>query len=400
MTVQIKPSRAVGTVAAPPSKSAAHRALICAALSNGATVYNIAYSEDISATLDCLEILGATVKRGDSSVYLGVLVPQNIKSCTLDCRESGSTLRFLIPLCMLSGSRVTFTGATRLFKRNLTVYEEIAKKDNIIFQKNETSITVCGRLKGGEYTVAGNISSQFISGLMFSLPFAPIDSTICVVGCFESRPYVLMTTDMLSLFGIKVRECNTKYEIFCKQKYIARDITVEGDYSNAAFLDGFNLIGGDVFVAGLNENSIQGDRAYKKMYADLISGKREFDLADCPDLAPVMFALSSVKGGAHFTGTARLKIKESDRAEAMRQELGKFGITVTVGENSVTVHSGTLKEPDCVLCGHNDHRIVMALSLLCSITGGKISGAEAISKSFPDYMDKINSLGIEVKCDT
>ncbi|MEE0809260.1 MAG: 3-phosphoshikimate 1-carboxyvinyltransferase [Acutalibacteraceae bacterium] len=400
MTVQIKPSRAVGTVAAPPSKSAAHRALICAALSSGATVSNIAYSDDISATLDCLEKLGATVKRGEDSVYLGGLVPQNIKNCTLDCRESGSTLRFLIPLCMLSDSKVTFTGATRLFNRNLTVYEEIAKKDNIVFRKEENVITVCGKLKGGKYTVAGNISSQFISGLMFALPFVPTESTICVEGIFESRPYVAMTVDTLSAFGIIVREGDAEYKITRGQKYAARDITVEGDYSNAAFLDGFNLIGGDVFVTGLDEKSIQGDRIYKKMYADLMSGQREFDLSDCPDLAPVMFALSGVKGGAHFTGTARLKIKESDRAEVMRQELSEFGITVTVGENSVTVHGGTLSEPNSVLCGHNDHRIVMALSLLCSITGGEIRGAEAVSKSFPDYFDKIQTLGIEVNCDT
>ena len=400
MIAQIKPSKAVGSISAPPSKSAAHRALICAALSSGATVSNIAYSDDISATLDCLEKLGATVKRGEDSVYLGGLVPQNITECTLDCKESGSTLRFLIPLCMLSGKKIALTGATRLFNRNLSVYEEIAKKDNIVFRKEENVITVCGKLKGGKYTVAGNISSQFISGLMFALPFVPEDSTICVEGIFESRPYVAMTVDTLSAFDISVQEGDAEYKITRGQKYIPENITVEGDYSNAAFLDAFNLIGGDVTVSGLSENSIQGDGVYKKMYADLRAGKREFDLADCPDLAPVIFALAAVMGGAHFTGTARLKIKESDRAEAMKSELSHFGIEVTVEENSVTVHSGTLQRPDCVLCGHNDHRIVMALSILCSITGGEIRGAEAVSKSFPDYFDKIQTLGIEVNCDT
>ena len=155
-------------------------------------------------------------------------------------------------------------------------------------------------------------------------------------------------------------------------------------------------MGGEVSVTGLDTQSLQGDKVYKTMFNELESGKKEFDLSNCPDLAPVMFALSAVFGGAHFTGTKRLKIKESDRASAMKQELVKFGIRVDVNDNDVTVHGGKLTAPTETLCGHNDHRIVMALSLLCSVTGGSISEAESVAKSYPDYFVKIKSLGIQI----
>ena len=174
------------------------------------------------------------------------------------------------------------------------------------------------------------------------------------------------------------------------------EYTVEGDYSNAAFLDAFNLLGGEVQVIGLSETSVQGDKVYKEMFEQLSGGTKEFDLSDCPDLAPIMFALSAVKGGARFTGTARLKIKESDRAEAMKQELKKFGIDLKIKENEVIVEKGAINPPTEILCGHNDHRIVMALSLLCSMVGGTIAGAEAVNKSFPDFFDKIKALKVDV----
>ena len=211
MTVNIKPSRARGRVCAPPSKSAAHRALICAALSGGAEVKNIEYSEDISATLDCLEALGATVKRQENSAFVGGLSPQNSNECTLNCRESGSTLRFLIPLCMLSGKKINLTGAPRLFERNLQIYEDLAKKNNITFEKTDKGITVCGKLQSGEYDIAGNISSQFITGLLLALPLLSGDSVINITGAFESAPYVAMTVDTLKHFGILVERSGNSY---------------------------------------------------------------------------------------------------------------------------------------------------------------------------------------------
>ena len=397
MTVTIKKSTACGVITAPPSKSMAHRALICGALSKGSKIQNIEYSNDILATLDCISALGAKVEKSDDKVILGGLNPFECSEATLNCRESGSTLRFMIPLCMLSGSKITLTGSERLFARNLEIYEQIAKENNVLFDLSRDTLTVCGRLKSGNYKVEGNISSQFISGLLFALPLLEDDSTLEIIGDYESEPYVDLTIKSLNDFGVKIEKCGRIYKICGGQKYNAQDLTVEGDYSNAAFLDGFNLLGGDVNVQGLNDNSLQGDRVYKRMYEELKLGKKQFDLANCPDLAPVMFALAAVFGGASFSGTKRLKIKESDRATAMAAELKKFGIDVDVFENEVIVHGGKLNTPNETLCGHNDHRIVMALSLLCSITGGSINDSESVAKSYPDFFEKIKSLGIVIE---
>ncbi len=397
MIVKIKKSKADGTIIAPPSKSMAHRAIICGALSSGSEIKNIEFSNDILATLDCINALGANVEKSDNFIKVGNLNPFKCSETTLCCRESGSTLRFMIPLCMLSGAKITLFGSGRLFLRNLEVYEQIANNSGIEFEKSENSVTVCGKLKSGDYKVQGDISSQFISGLLFALPLLDGDSSLEITGEYESEPYVDLTIKALNDFGVKIKKQGRIYKICGNQKYLPSNVMVEGDYSNAAFLDGFNLLGGNVKVDGLDSSSLQGDRIYKKMYEELKCGKKEFDLSNCPDLAPVMFALSARFGGAYFTGTKRLKIKESDRAEAMALELKKFGISVDVGENDVTVHGGELKEPSETLCGHNDHRIVMALSLLCSVTGGSINDAESVSKSYPDYFSKVKSLGIVVE---
>ncbi len=397
MTVTVEKSRAEGEVVAPPSKSMAHRALICGALSKGSTIRNIAYSKDISATLDCLMNMGALIQETEDGVCIGGLDPYNIKeNTTLYCNESGSTLRFLIPLCLLSGKRIRLTGKSRLFERPLTVYEDICRRQNILFEKDLESVTVCGVLKNGEYEVPGDISSQFISGLLFALPLLDGDSVIHVVGKFESESYIDLTLSSLSDFGINIERKDNTFYIKGGQKYNAVEHTVEGDCSNAAFLEGLNYLGGNVIVRGISPETLQGDRVYLDIYSRLEKGEKTFDLSDCPDLAPVLFAISAAKGGAIFTGTARLKIKESDRASAMAEELSKFGISVLVGDNSVEVKNGIIKKPDCVLDGHNDHRIVMSLALLCTLTGGVIEGAEAVSKSFPDFFEKLKSVKVGI----
>ena len=253
MTVKIEKSTASGMVSAPPSKSAAHRALICAALTDESTVKNIEYSNDILATLDCLKNLGARIHRSGNTVTLGGLYPRFCKSTLLDCRESGSTLRFIIPLCMMSNQKITLTGSERLFVRNLDIYRQIATENGIVFEQTENLLTVCGSLKGGSYKVAGNISSQFISGLLFALPLVEGNSSVEVTGDYESEPYVALTVNVLSNFGINITRKNNVYKIAGSQTYQSKDITVEGDCSNAAFLDAFNLVGGDVTVGGLNK---------------------------------------------------------------------------------------------------------------------------------------------------
>lgn len=395
MNVKIYPSKANGSISAPPSKSMAHRALICGALTSGSRISNIAFSDDISATLDCLKSLGAKVEIHGNDVTVGGLkheaVPENAE---LFCNESGSTLRFLIPLCLLSGKKITLKGKTRLFERPLSVYESICNEQGILFEKTENSITLCGKLKSGNYRVRGDVSSQFITGLLYALPQLDGVSIIEVVGKFESASYIDLTLSALSDFGIKITRVGSRFIIMGNQSFKERDYTVEGDCSNAAFLDAFNYMGGNVTVNGISENTLQGDRVYKSLLNGLERGIKQFDLSDCPDLAPIMFAMSAVKGGARFDGTKRLRIKESDRAGAMAQELAKFGIPVTVGEDFVTVGNAVLGKPSEILCGHNDHRIVMSLSVLSTLVGGEIEGAEAVSKSFPGFFEALESLNI------
>lgn len=397
MTVTVKPSRARGRVAAPPSKSMAHRALICGALSNASVMENVAFSKDIEATLACLQALGASVQIDGATVHIGGLSLSHIpENACLPCNESGSTLRFLLPLCMAAGVPVTLTGSARLLERPLSVYEDIARAQHIRFDKQGDRITVCGRLTSGDYTVPGDISSQFITGLLFALPLLDGDSTLTVAEPFESASYIDLTRQCLSDFGVDVRRNGNRFVIRGSQRPTATNYTVEGDCSNAAFLEAFNVLGGAVQVEGLNPDTLQGDHVYTDMFGGLKSGKRKFDLSDCPDLAPIAFAMAAALGGATFTGTARLRIKESDRAAAMAEELAKFGIAVTVEENAVIVHKGTLVKPLAPLCGHNDHRIVMALAVLATLTGGTIDGAEAVDKSYPDFFDVLHSLHIDL----
>lgn len=398
MNVIIKPSTARGRVTAPPSKSMAHRALICGALSAGSVIANVARSEDINATLRCLAALGAQVEQDGDIVRIGGLTPATAApTAPLDCHESGSTLRFMIPLCLLSDKPVTLTGAERLMQRPLGVYADLCAAAGLRFEQSDNTLTVCGPLSGGRYEVPGDVSSQFISGLLFALPLAKEDSVLTITGKAESLSYIDLTLKALTDFGIVLYRTADAILIPGGQTYRPRTTAVEGDWSNAAFLDAFNLLGGDVTVEGLDENTSQGDRVYRELFARLDAGEfSPIDLADCPDLAPILFAVAAAKHGGIFDGTARLKIKESDRAAAMQAELAKCGIPVAVENNRVTVHKAALHAPDSIINGHNDHRIVMAMSVLCSLVGGEIAGAEAVTKSYPNFFDDIIKLGIQV----
>lgn len=399
MRVEIRPSKAKGTVTAPPSKSMAHRLLICAGLSEGESVVrNLAYSEDVKATIACLQALGAEIRLdGDTAFVKGAYVTEPIgSSAVLPCNECGSTLRFFTPICMLSGEERTLRGSEYLMTRPMVVYEEIAVKQDIRFEKSADSITVQGKLKSGVYEVAGNISSQFISGLLFALPLLDGDSEIKILPPVESKPYIDMTVAALREFGIVIENDDNAYKIKGGQRYAPTDVTVEGDCSNAAFFEALNYTGSNVTVEGLREDSLQGDRIYKILFEKIKNGDSPINIADCPDLGPILFAVAALCGGARFIGTRRLKIKESDRAVAMKQELSKLGISIDVRENEVTVHGGRLHAPTEPLDGHGDHRIVMALSVLLTVTGGVIEGAQAVNKSFPDFFDRLTDLGVEL----
>ena len=399
MTLRIEKGVARGEITAPPSKSMAHRLLICAAMCEGvSTVRGISACEDVSATLDCLEALGVKteISGGDVTVY-GRNVRGATPSVPLQCRESGSTLRFLIPIALSTGKTTVFYGARSLMARPMGVYEDLCRDKGLSYIGDGDTIVVRGPLRGGEFKLLGNVSSQFISGLLFALPTADEDSTIRITSSVESRSYINLTIAALREFGV-FAEWVDDYTISVpgRQSYKASDVTVEGDWSGAAFPDSLNLFGGEVSILGLRDDSIQGDRVYRKHFEALSRGTASIHIGDCPDLGPILFAVAAAKYGGIFDGTKRLRIKESDRAAAMAAELKKFGASVSVYEDTVVIYPASFGAPKERLLGYNDHRIVMALSVLLSLFGGEIEGAEAVSKSYPEFFDDLRSLGIEV----
>lgn len=393
MNAVFSPSTPCGTIAAPPSKSMAHRHLISAGLSDGtSTVSGIVPSEDVAATIDCLSALGAKVDLSGQTATVRGADPSRAKSAALPCRESGSTLRFFLPLCLLSGTEKTLTGSETLLSRPLSVYEELAREKGFSLTKGGNAVRVKGKLTPGEYVLPGDVSSQFVSGLLFALPLLDGDSRITLLPPVESRSYIDLTLSALASFGVTaVWSDETTLTIPGGQRFAAADVGVEGDWSNAA---PFLSLG--VSVTGLRDDSLQGDRRISGFLSELDRGNAVVDLSDCPDLAPVLFAHAALNHGGHFIGTRRLAIKESDRGGAMQEELAKCGVAVSVGENEIDVGRGATppREP---LFGHNDHRIVMACSILAARLGGTVTGIEAVKKSCPGFFTDLRKINVKVE---
>ncbi len=399
MKIKIEKSTPSGIVCAPPSKSMAHRLLICAALAKGeSTVCGVSDCDDVKATLDCLTSLGVPYEvDGDNVTVHGIDMRNAVPRRELDCRESGSTLRFFIPICLACGKSTVMRGAPSLMRRPMDVYSSLAEEGKYDFAQDGNGIFLKGPLRAGNYKVAGGVSSQFISGLLFALPLAESDSTINIIPPVVSRPYINMTVSALAEFGVSV-EWRDDHTLFVRggQSYRPCRATVEGDYSGAAFFAALQRLGGDIEIRGLRKDSLQADKAYE-MYFDMLDrGIPTVHIGDCPDLGPVLFALAAAKYGGVFTGTSRLKIKESDRAAAMAEELAKFGVSVSVGDDSVSVLPLELHPPAEPLSGHGDHRIVMSLAVLLTFVGGEIDGAEAVSKSYPSFFESLASLGVKM----
>lgn len=398
MIATFQPCTLHGTIDAPPSKSMAHRLLIGAALSgHPSTLSGIAFSEDILATIDCLRALGANVTANRDTVTVEPQGFMQTEHPILECRESGSTLRFLIPLALCLGREVELRGSERLLERPLTVYEELCRDNGFSFEKGKNAIILRGKLEGGSYRIRGDISSQFITGLIFALIYLRKDSSIEILPPPESKPYIDLTLSALQAFGANV--CfSDAYNIEIQASDLhAFSGNVEGDYSNAAFLDAFNRIGSNLQIGNLSADSLQGDKIYTDYFKKIETGFPTLNLSDCPDLGPVLFALASLKNGATFTGTDRLKAKESDRGVAMHEELSKLGGGLILGDHTITVPKQTLRYQGKMLDGHNDHRIVMAMSVILSQTGGSINGAQAVRKSYPDFFADIKRLGAKVE---
>ena len=420
MIVQIQPpARIGGTVSAPPSKSMAHRAVLCSALAKGIShIENLEFSKDISATLAAAGQLCARVESGPADVLVEGLGHFRPVFGPVDCCESGSTLRFLIPLASLTGQSITFVGRGRLMERPQSVYETLYREQNLHFEQANGQLTVAGSLRSGEYTLAGNVSSQFISGLLFALPLLAGDSTLHLIPPVESRSYIEMTRAAQAAFGVTSHWLDdTTLCIPGGQQYHPRDYIVEGDYSQAAFLAVLGAVKGGITLTGLAAETLQGDAAildilrrcgakFTRTEAGLVFEQAplhgvDIDLADCPDLGPVLMVLGLLcEGTTVIRNAERLRIKESDRIAAMEAELRACGGVLSSEGGTITVQGckPRLHAPEAPLSGHNDHRVVMSLTVL-ALTADiplAINEAEAVQKSWPHFFDALKPLGVEV----
>ena len=420
MIVQIQPpARIGGTVSAPPSKSMAHRAVLCSALAKGTShIENLEFSKDISATLAAAGQLCARVESGPADVLVEGLGHFRPVFGPVDCCESGSTLRFLIPLASLTGQSITFVGRGRLMERPQSVYEALYREQNLHFEQANGQLTVAGSLRSGEYTLAGNVSSQFISGLLFALPLLAGDSTLHLIPPVESRSYIEMTRAAQAAFGVTSHWLDdTTLCIPGGQQYHPRDYIVEGDYSQAAFLAVLGAVKGGITLTGLAAETLQGDAAildilrrcgakFTRTEAGLVFEQAplhgvDIDLADCPDLGPVLMVLGLLcEGTTVIRNAERLRIKESDRIAAMEAELRACGGVLSSEGGTITVQGckPRLHAPEAPLSGHNDHRVVMSLTVLALAADIPlaINEAEAVQKSWPHFFDALKPLGVEV----
>ena len=419
VTIQA-PGGVHGTLAAPPSKSMAHRAVLCAALAGGRShITHLEFSKDISATLAAAAQLCARVETGAADAVVEGLGQFRPLTAPVDCCESGSTLRFLIPIASLTGQQVTFTGRGRLMERPQSVYEALYREQNLLFEQSSAGLTVAGALAPGEYRLAGNVSSQFISGLLFALPLLGGGSTLHLIPPVESRSYIEMTRAVQAAFGVQSRwlDENT-LSIPGGQHYHPCDYTVEGDYSQAAFPAVLGAVCGGVTITGLAPETLQGDAVILDILrrcgaqftrsGDAVTFAKaplhgvDIDLADCPDLGPVLMVLGLLcEGTTVIRNAERLRLKESDRIAAMEAELRACGGILESEGGTITIHgcADKLHAPAAPLHGHNDHRVVMSLTVLALAAGLRLSidDAEAVQKSWPHFFDAIKPLGVEVE---
>ncbi len=413
VTVSGKPDR-FASVKVPSSKSISHRALIAAALADEPSViFDLAENDDTLATIQTLETLGAKVIKHDNchTVY-PIDKKHGYSGESIFCRQSASTMRFIIPLLAVLSDKCCVSGEASLMNRPQSIYEDLFKD----FRREDECWKYSGGLQGGNYRIAGNISSQFITGLLFALPLLPADSILEITEDFESEPYVDMTIQVLSVAGIEIEKKGSVISVRGNQQYKSFQLTVPGDESQAAFfiaLAGINQ--STVEIRGLNDSIIQGDAVIRRFAEnagmkitenhDGITVKGEdlkainADLKNCPDLGPVLFALATQCDGIScFTGIRRLRIKESDRIAAMQKELDKMNCPAEADSDSITITGNRKIRCSEILSGHNDHRIVMALAILatCNDHPVTIDGAEAVNKSYPDFFRDLANTGVTV----
>ena len=406
--IEIFKSTPRGKIRIPASKSDAHRKIIAASLCFGQTsvIDNVDFSNDINQTLEAMKNF-ASIKVEGSTITIESIKPSSSKA-TFNALESGSTLRFLIPLFSYFFEETRIEGSARLLERPLSIYEDIYK-DNLVISDH---VEIKDSIKAGLYKIRGDISSQFITGLLFVLPLLPNDSTIEIIKPFESKSYVDHTLAVLKEFGISIEFKDDTYFIKGNQRYKATNTKVEGDYSQLAFFAVLGTINHDIEVTNIKKDSIQGDlniiNILKDLGANIESTKEGYlfkksklvgttiDLENNPDLGPILFVLAPFcKGQTKFINTRRLRIKESDRVLAMKEELIKYGVEILDSDNEVIINEQEVKTPIVEINPHNDHRILMACSILSTMVGGKLLDIKCVNKSYPKFFVDLLKLGVK-----
>ena len=390
MNLSITPGKLGGTVTAIPSKSHAHRALICAAFSERPTeLYCPVTNTDIACTVQCLNSLGADIRRTDNGYRIlpATVTPQK---ADLSCAESGSTLRFLLPVAGALGTDATFHMSGRLPDRPLSpLWEEMERMGCTLTRPSGSTLRCQGKLRPGAYRIAGNISSQFVTGLLFAASLMDGDSEIKVTGKLESRPYVDMTRDVMASFGMDTENLHIKGGQGYKSP---GTVLVEGDWSNSAFFLAAQALGSDVTVTNLNPNSSQGDRAVVA-YLSMLEENCVISAADVPDLIPVLSIVAGAKKGAVFTDIGRLRLKESDRVNAIISMVEALGGKAEADENTLTVHGTGFSGG--IVNSVNDHRIAMSAAIAATVCSNAVTilNAEAVNKSYPLFWEDYRTLG-------
>lgn len=399
MTIQITPGRLRGRLAAPPSKSVAHRMIVCASLADGVSeVCGAGGSQDIEATVGAMRALGARITgTGEALRITGVEKPP--ETALVDCIESGSTLRFLIPVAAALGVEATFTGRGRLGKRPVqAVLSPMAERGVGSDYQGDLPFTLHGTLESGDFAIDAGVSSQFISGLLFALPMLVGDSRVIAQGKLESRPYIEITTAVMRQFGVHTEETGGVWLVPGGQRYRSGRYTVEGDYSGAAFWIAANALGCDIALDGLRPDSVQGDKAIAEIVRRIIpDAAREtvIDASDVPDLVPVVAALAAcTPGTTRIVGAGRLRIKESDRLATVSELLANLGGRCEEGADCLTI-VGQAALNGGVVDSHNDHRIAMSAAIAAIRCRAPVTilGAECVAKSYPQFFEDYKRAG-------
>ena len=413
--IKLTPSKLKGEVFVPSSKSIGHRAIIAASLANGESIIsNLDMSQDITATIECMKTLGSKIYKDElGRLHIDGTDTLNVAECVeLDCNESGSTLRFLMPLSLLSNQEVKFKGKGKLMERPQKPYFDLFEEKGIRYEKTQEELVINGELKAGEYSLPGDVSSQFITGLLFTLPLLSDDSIINVTTELESKSYVDITIDVLKSFSVVVENENQEHKKFLvkgNQKYESRKYEVERDFSQSAFFMVAGAVGNDIICKGLNKDSKQGDKeiinilrkagAKVEIDGENIKITKErirplvIDAKDIPDLVPILAILCTFcEGESTIINAGRLRLKESDRLNAITTELNKLGAKIEELKDSLKIQ-GVENLKGGIADSWGDHRIAMALAIAATRCEEEviIKNSEAVNKSYPkfweDYME-------------